>query len=453
MRVHYSADTNVGLQRQINQDTYGVSDPSQSAQRGTLLIVCDGMGGHTAGEVASRLGVDTILNNYYDSQNTDYPAVLVQAFEQANERIYAQGQGSMGTTGVAALVLGQVLHVANVGDSRAYLVRRGNIHQISQDHSFVSEQVAAGVLTPEQARRSSYRNMITRALGHRPDVQVDIFKDTLQVGDIILLMSDGLHGLVEDTEIAQVVNTMSPDNAVKRLIELANERGGTDNITVVVARVEEPDTASGASGGGVTTQPISQLTRDSASSDAGEAVTRPLEAASHTSHEYSPTEKLFPTANTTPAAASVEEASVVRDQIRSRGGGRRWLFSLLTALAVLVGGGALYVLGANASGQGGILFFQSTSTPTATVTPSVTATPTGSPTLTPRPTRSPTPGASATPTSSPLPSPTAEVAPTSGPTSTASPTGKLEESIREDLAPLANFAIEHYLTSTDASGL
>jgi protein phosphatase len=353
------------------------------------------MGGHTAGEVASSMGVDTILTSYYDSQNTDYPAALVQAFQQANERIYAQGQGSMGTTGVAALVLGQVLHVANVGDSRAYLVRQGRIHQISQDHSFVSEQVAAGVLTPEQARRSSYRNMITRALGHRPDVQVDTFKDTLQAGDIILLMSDGLHGLVEDTEIAQVVTDMSPDQAVKRLIEWANERGGTDNITVVVARIEELEATSDTASSGVTTQPITQLSRDTTASSAQEAVTRQLDMSADESSESAHTEKLAPPASAAPVAASAEEVAAVRSQIRKRQG-RGWLLSLLAALAVLAGGGVLYVLGASASGQGGLLFFQSTATPAATATPDATATPTELPAPTSAPTQPAVPAGSPT---------------------------------------------------------
>jgi protein phosphatase len=385
MRVHYSADTNVGLQRQVNQDKYGVSDSSQSAQRGTLLIVCDGMGGHTAGEVASSMGVDTVLSSYYGSQDTDYTAALVQAFQQANARIYAQGQGNMGTTGVAALVLGNNLYIANVGDSRAYLVRQGNIRQISQDHSFVSEQVAAGVLTPEQARRSSYRNMITRALGHRPDVQVDIFQDTLQAGDLILLMSDGLHGLVEDVEIAQVVTSMSPDDAVKRLIEWANERGGNDNITVVVARIEELEaTAADTSGSGKTTQPITQVVRENPSSNAEEAVTRQLDMESDTNPETAPTEKLSPPASAVAGTASAEEASSVRSQIRAAKGGRGWILSLLVALAVLAGGGVLYVYGVGAFDQSD-LPSQPTATPTATVTPAMTPDTTTTPTILPTP--------------------------------------------------------------------
>jgi protein phosphatase len=439
MQVHYSADTDVGLQRQINQDKYGVSDPSQSAQRGTLLIVCDGMGGHTAGEVASRMGVDTILSSYYHSQDTDYPTALAQAFQQANEQIYAHGQGSMGTTGVAALVLGQVLHVANVGDSRAYLVRQGNIQQISQDHSFVSEQVAAGVLTPEQARRSSYRNMITRALGHRPDVQVDMFQNTLQAGDIILLMSDGLHGLVEDTEIAQVVTTMAPDDAVKRLIAWANERGGNDNITVVVARVEELDATSDTSGSGATTQPITRLVRDGTSPGPREAVTRQLDTTSDTSPGYTPTEKLAPSASATPATASAQDVAAVREQIRASRRGRGWLLSLLAALAVLAGSGALYFLAGGFAGSP----FDLNTTPTATLTPSATVTPTVSP----------TPGATGTPTGSPVPTSSPPLSPTtdatSTPTSIIGPTGTPET--REDISRPADFATEGYHVSPNIS--
>jgi len=145
----------------------------------------------------------------------------------------------MGTTGVAALLLHDTLLIANVGDSRAYLLRDAQLTQLSRDHSLVEEQVAAGLLTPDQARNSSYRNMITRALGHLAEVRVDLFKVDAQIGDLVLLSSDGMHGLIEDQEIAQILGQVAPKEAVKRLVKLANERGGPDNITVVVAQIEE----------------------------------------------------------------------------------------------------------------------------------------------------------------------------------------------------------------------
>jgi protein phosphatase len=238
MKLRHSARTDVGRTRDHNEDSYGVGEAAPAEQLGELLVVCDGMGGHAAGEVASKIGIDTILAIYYGDSTDDRQLALVQAFEQANSAIFARGQGSMGTTGVAALLHHDALHVANVGDSRAYLIRDGEIRQVSRDHSFVSDQVAAGLITPEQARFSPHRNVITRALGYQPEVTVDMFRLPLQVGDVVLLSSDGMHGLVSDAEILSIVTSQPPDNATQALIDLANSRGGTDNITVVMAQVD-----------------------------------------------------------------------------------------------------------------------------------------------------------------------------------------------------------------------
>jgi protein phosphatase len=235
MRVRFSARSDVGRRREVNQDSYGAKELPQA----TLLVVCDGMGGHAAGEVASRLGVDTIVATFSATAPPD--SALRDSFVAANMQIYGDGHGSMGTTGVAALFLGGSLHVANVGDSRAYLVREGQIAQVSHDHSFVSDQVAAGLMTAEQARTSNVRNIITRALGYQPEVQVDIFTLPLRPGDTVLLSSDGMHGLIEDGEIAGIASMLPPDQAVQRLVDMANERGGHDNITVVIAQVDEVD--------------------------------------------------------------------------------------------------------------------------------------------------------------------------------------------------------------------
>ena len=241
MKLSHSARTDVGKTRDHNEDNFGVGDAEPAEQLGELLVVCDGMGGHASGEVASAIGVETIVAGYYGEPGDDRPHALEQAFEQANANIYARGQGSMGTTGVAALLLHDALHVANVGDSRAYLVRDGAIRQVSRDHSFVSDQVAAGLITADQARFSPHRNVITRALGYQPDVTVDLFRLPLQVGDIIVLSSDGMHGLVTDAEIMQITTTHPPEQASQQLIDLANSRGGTDNITVIVAHIEALD--------------------------------------------------------------------------------------------------------------------------------------------------------------------------------------------------------------------
>ncbi|HHY49400.1 MAG TPA: Stp1/IreP family PP2C-type Ser/Thr phosphatase, partial [Alphaproteobacteria bacterium] len=238
MKLRFRGRTDVGKTRDHNEDDYGYGEGAQVERLGELLVVCDGMGGHAAGEVASHMGVETIIAAYYDDPTDDRPHALKQAFEEANARIHAEGRGSMGTTGVAALVYHDALHVANVGDSRGYLIRGGELRQVTRDHSLVSEQVAAGVITAEQARSLYYRNVITRALGYQPEVAVDLFRMPLQPGDVVVLCSDGLHGLVTDEEIRQIASSEPLEAAVDHLVDLANERGGSDNITVLIAHVD-----------------------------------------------------------------------------------------------------------------------------------------------------------------------------------------------------------------------
>ncbi len=266
MKLQHSARTDVGRTRDHNEDNYGVGESAQVETLGGLFVVCDGMGGHAAGEVASSLGVEMILNAYYETDGENRATVLEQAFERANQLIHTEGRGSMGTTGVAALIYHDVLHIANVGDSRAYLIRNGTIHQISRDHSLVSDQIAAGLVTPEQARSLHYRNVITRALGYQQDVTVDLFRWPLQANDLIVLSSDGLHGLIEDAEISRILTSGSLASGVDQLIDLANERGGTDNITAVAIIVEAldwdvPDDDEQDADPNATTQPfpISQI--------------------------------------------------------------------------------------------------------------------------------------------------------------------------------------------------
>jgi protein phosphatase len=236
MQIRWSGQTDVGLKREVNQDSFG----SVELAAGRLLLVCDGMGGHAAGEVASRIGVEVVLE-HFGSEVPDAEAALCIAFAEANSRIYSEGNGTMGTTAVAAVLQHNLLSVANVGDSRAYLIREGRPRQISRDHSLVSDQVAAGLMTAEQARSSLVRNIITRALGHQPQVEVDMFHVGLRAGDTVLLSSDGMHGLIEDAEIAEIAGMLTPDETAERLVALANERGGIDNITVVVAQIDELD--------------------------------------------------------------------------------------------------------------------------------------------------------------------------------------------------------------------
>lgn len=241
MKLRSNARTDVGKTRDHNEDTFGIGEGDAVERLGELLVVCDGMGGHAAGEVASQLAVAAILDFYYADEREDRPQVLEDAFVAANAQVNRHGHGTMGTTGVAAVLHHDALHVANVGDSRAYLVRDRTIRQLTRDHSFVGDQIAAGLITPEQARISSHRNIITRALGHQPDVTVDLFRWPLQVGDYVLLCSDGLHGLLDDDELLRTLSETPWTDVADALVDAANAHGGTDNITVVVAQVEALD--------------------------------------------------------------------------------------------------------------------------------------------------------------------------------------------------------------------
>jgi Serine/threonine protein phosphatase len=254
MRVRYNGRTDVGQRREVNQDAFGSTEIDQ----GTLLVVCDGMGGHLAGEVASKLAVETIINSF--RPQSDPAEGLRQAFIAANQRVYQEGRGTMGTTAVAAFFWHNTLYVANVGDSRAYLVREGQIRQLTNDHSLIGDQVAAGLITAEQARTSTIRNIITRAIGHQSHVEVDLFREPLLSGDTIVLSTDGMHGLLTDDEIAAIVSLHPLDVATRRLVDEANSRGGPDNITVVVAQVDSSDVASrtGAAASAPTTPPMAR---------------------------------------------------------------------------------------------------------------------------------------------------------------------------------------------------
>jgi serine/threonine protein phosphatase PrpC len=238
--------TDVGRARPHNEDYvdyYIPPDPRQIARKGAIYLVADGMGGHQAGEVASRGVVELTIGQYYGDTTHDVGTSLVRAFRLANQQIHEQAQsdpakGGMGSTLVAAVILGRKVYVANVGDSRAYLINAKGMIQITEDHSWVEEQVRAKLLTPEQARRHPQRNLVTRALGSKLDVQVDLFEGELNAGDVLLLCTDGLTGRVEDHEIAAIVQQQPPQEAARQLVALANERGGNDNISVLIVRAQ-----------------------------------------------------------------------------------------------------------------------------------------------------------------------------------------------------------------------
>lgn len=246
--------TDVGRKRSGNEDSHAVwvsEEPAEFARRGALLVVADGMGGANAGEVASRLAADTVVETYRADAGGDPAHALQVAIETANSRVHSQSvanhdQRGMGTTCTAVVVRGSKVWIGHVGDSRAYLVRDGETHRLTSDHSLVAELVERGHLTEQEARHDPRRNVVTRSVGALADVQVDAgpIDEPLRPGDSIVLCSDGLHGQVSDSEIAMLAGDQDPDEACQSLIDLANERGGPDNITVIVARVP------GTSGGG-----------------------------------------------------------------------------------------------------------------------------------------------------------------------------------------------------------
>src|SRR5438034_4592737 len=219
-------------------------DPQVMAKKGALFIVADGMGGHAAGEVASEIGVDNVSNLYYQDDSDDVAYSLLHAIKRANALIHQRAaenmlRSGMGTTCVAAVLRGNMAYIANVGDSRAYLVRDGQVKQVSQDHSWVAEQVRAGILTEDQARTHAQRNVITRCLGTQADVEIDVFAEPLREGDSLVLCTDGLSGLVSDEDLQKIINQFVPQESVYHLVERANENGGSDNITAIVVHVQE----------------------------------------------------------------------------------------------------------------------------------------------------------------------------------------------------------------------
>lgn len=246
MKCSHSARTDVGRHREHNEDDYGFGEGDQAEQLGHVFVVCDGMGGHEAGEIASHMAVEHIITAFYGLRDDERAVALSLAFESANAAIFHEGtrtNTSMGTTGVAAVLRNDICIIANVGDSRAYLIRDNDIRQISRDHSLVNEQIAAGMITAADADKMYYRHMITRALGHQPDVVVDLFSFPVQPNDRILLATDGLMNHVNDAELVSIIGQSNGADAVERLIDTANERGGSDNITALIVSVDAVDTA------------------------------------------------------------------------------------------------------------------------------------------------------------------------------------------------------------------
>ncbi|NLY01396.1 MAG: serine/threonine-protein phosphatase [Rhodopirellula sp.] len=249
-----AALTDVGLRRANNQDSMAVvvaSSPEKLERRGHLFVVADGMGAHAAGELASKLATDVIPQSYHKLGEQPPPEALAAAIRDANDRIHQRGMANeefkgMGTTVTALVVLPEGALLGQVGDSRGYRVRGNRIEQLTFDHSLVWEMRAAGQIPEDDVPSYIPRNIITRSLGPNAQVDVDIEGPfPLQPGDTFLLCSDGLSGQVRDDEIGKILSCMSPQEAVQALVDLANLRGGPDNITVIVVRITGPQTANG----------------------------------------------------------------------------------------------------------------------------------------------------------------------------------------------------------------
>lgn len=232
--------THVGRRRARNEDSLAVAEQPRRPDRGVLCAVADGMGGHAAGHVASRLAVETVVQSYFEAGGEARTA-LAAAVQQANLAVWREAgadpaRQGMGTTLVCAALLGRRALLANVGDSRAYLVAGPVVRQLTRDHTWVADQVAQGRLSAEAAERHPYRNVLTRSLGELQEVEVDLFELELEPGAALLLCSDGLTRHVEPEAIRAVVVAEPPQRAAERLVALANERGGTDNVSVIVVR-------------------------------------------------------------------------------------------------------------------------------------------------------------------------------------------------------------------------
>ena len=245
--IEVSVQSDIGCLRQNNEDSFGYWEPEDDQQfqrKGRLAVVADGMGGYEGGQEASRLAVETLVAVYRDFSGDDPQAALVEALQTAHEQIrqysFAHPElRGMGTTCTAAAVVQDALYYVHVGDTRLYLIRDGQITRVTRDHSYVGRLVESGMISQEEAETHPQRNILTAALGTNPDLIMDSpgRPEPLRPEDVLLICSDGLWGLVRDSEILDAVENKSAEQAGRELIELARERGGPDNITVEILRL------------------------------------------------------------------------------------------------------------------------------------------------------------------------------------------------------------------------
>ncbi len=255
LKVTSCGITDIGRKRPNNEDNYLINDELN------LYVVADGMGGHAAGEFASQIAVDTVEEVFLNLGRDEHVAPLngevsrddqireklEYAIRLAGRRIYERALDEpeyrgMGTTALAIYMNGNRMFISHVGDSRGYRIRREGIEQLTEDHSLVMEQIKAGLITPEHAKTHRLKNIITRSLGYQEEVEVDTRIETLEPGDTFLLCSDGLSNIVEEDEMHEIVCRLHFQEAVFQLVEVALDRGGDDNITLILARVDEVGT-------------------------------------------------------------------------------------------------------------------------------------------------------------------------------------------------------------------
>ena len=246
--------TDVGRRRKLNEDNFIVESESN------LYAVCDGMGGHNAGEVASKMAIETLtafIQKSHREKEITWPYGLdvslsfdgnrlKTAIKLANKKVYKAADNreeytGMGTTVVAAVVSGSVITVGSAGDSRCYLLRAGQLTQLTRDDSWVSAAWAEGILNAEEIERHPLKNVITKAVGAKETIEIDVVEQALQAGDVALLCSDGLHAMISDEEILRHLTPAptSLQETAQKLIDAANEAGGKDNVSVVLLRYSE----------------------------------------------------------------------------------------------------------------------------------------------------------------------------------------------------------------------
>ncbi len=244
--ITISVLSDIGCVREVNEDYVHYvrpADPEDRRDKGFLFLVADGVGGRAAGEIASRIAVEAVSRAYYGSDQTG-PAALKEAFFAANKAVHdaaidREVYHGMGTTCTAIVLHDRNAHLAHIGDSRLYLVRDGRLTVMSEDHSLAGEMVRRGLLSEAEARRSSEKHVLLRALGTEPEIEVATWPEPFQVrtGDRFMLCTDGLYDLVQDDEILQIILSNDMDAGCAALIALARERGGYDNITVGLLNV------------------------------------------------------------------------------------------------------------------------------------------------------------------------------------------------------------------------